>query len=267
LVNTSFGFNKDPVAFKTKSEGVVIDYVDPADLVYSYTESPYFDDVYYVGEVKNRILPEARKLKVINKFSDVKVIYEGLQEHIAKVEQDATDAYAEATKVLKNEILKTIQATLKDNPELKQYITWEALSSSIKYNFQFPYAQWVLSPKGVHSVQKPDDPYVVACSKVSKFDIRGLPTGKMRSGTSAFAKYYKKQLADGNDVDIAAIYDEMNKMAFSMKMDVSAANLKKLDVNEAFDIKALFKRILDKINEWIQALAKKFDSMLGKLDA
>jgi hypothetical protein len=35
------------------SEGVVIDYVDPADLVYSHTDSPYFDDIYYVGEVKS----------------------------------------------------------------------------------------------------------------------------------------------------------------------------------------------------------------------
>jgi len=34
------------------SEGVTIDYVDPANLIWSYTESPYFDDVYYVGEVK-----------------------------------------------------------------------------------------------------------------------------------------------------------------------------------------------------------------------
>ena len=34
------------------SEGVTIDYVDPANLVYSYTESPYFEDIYYVGEVK-----------------------------------------------------------------------------------------------------------------------------------------------------------------------------------------------------------------------
>ena len=37
----------------TTSEGVTIDYVDPADLVYSYTDSPYFDDIYYVGEVKS----------------------------------------------------------------------------------------------------------------------------------------------------------------------------------------------------------------------
>ena len=35
------------------SDGVKVDYVDPADLVYSYTESPYFEDIYYVGEVKN----------------------------------------------------------------------------------------------------------------------------------------------------------------------------------------------------------------------
>jgi hypothetical protein len=36
----------------TTSEGVKVDYVDPANLVYSYTEDPYFDDVYYIGEVK-----------------------------------------------------------------------------------------------------------------------------------------------------------------------------------------------------------------------
>ena len=35
------------------SEGAKVEYVDPANLVYSYTESPYFDDIYYVGEVKD----------------------------------------------------------------------------------------------------------------------------------------------------------------------------------------------------------------------
>ena len=34
------------------SEGAKVEYVDPANLVYSHTESPYFDDIYYVGEVK-----------------------------------------------------------------------------------------------------------------------------------------------------------------------------------------------------------------------
>jgi len=34
------------------AEGITVDYVDPANIVYSYTESPYFEDIYYVGEVK-----------------------------------------------------------------------------------------------------------------------------------------------------------------------------------------------------------------------
>ena len=34
------------------ANGAKAEYVDPANLVYSYTESPYFDDIYYVGEVK-----------------------------------------------------------------------------------------------------------------------------------------------------------------------------------------------------------------------
>jgi hypothetical protein len=44
-----------------KAEGIVIRYVDPADIVYSYTESPYFDDIYYVGEVKSVPLNEVKK--------------------------------------------------------------------------------------------------------------------------------------------------------------------------------------------------------------
>ena len=35
-----------------ESRGATVEYVDPADLVWSYTDSPYFDDIYYVGEVK-----------------------------------------------------------------------------------------------------------------------------------------------------------------------------------------------------------------------
>ena len=45
----------------SESESVVVDYVDPANLVYSYTESPYFDDIYYVGEVKTIPISELKK--------------------------------------------------------------------------------------------------------------------------------------------------------------------------------------------------------------
>jgi hypothetical protein len=48
---TVLGIGATKTSFNT-SEGAIVEYVDPADLVYSYTESPYFDDLYYVGEVK-----------------------------------------------------------------------------------------------------------------------------------------------------------------------------------------------------------------------
>jgi len=48
---TVLGIGAVKTSFNT-SQGVVVDYVDPVDLVYSYTESPYFEDIYYIGEVK-----------------------------------------------------------------------------------------------------------------------------------------------------------------------------------------------------------------------
>jgi len=44
-----------------KANGVVIDYCDPAKMVWSYTEDPNFEDVYYVGEVKSITIPELKK--------------------------------------------------------------------------------------------------------------------------------------------------------------------------------------------------------------
>jgi hypothetical protein len=43
-----------------KAEGVVIDYVDPANLVYSYTDDPNFEDLYYAGEVKSISLSDLK---------------------------------------------------------------------------------------------------------------------------------------------------------------------------------------------------------------
>ena len=45
----------------TKSEGVKVEYVDPANIVYSYTESPYFEDIYYIGEIKTVPINELKK--------------------------------------------------------------------------------------------------------------------------------------------------------------------------------------------------------------
>ena len=43
------------------ANGVTVNYVDPASLIYSYTDDPNFEDIYYVGEVKSLSLEEIKK--------------------------------------------------------------------------------------------------------------------------------------------------------------------------------------------------------------
>jgi hypothetical protein len=57
---TTIGIGAAKTNFNT-AEGITVDYVDPAYMVYSYTEDPNFDDIYYVGEVKSITIPELKK--------------------------------------------------------------------------------------------------------------------------------------------------------------------------------------------------------------
>ena len=58
LVNIGIGMTKTSF---NPAEGIVVKYVDPAYCVWSYTEDPNFDDIYYVGEVKSITIPELKK--------------------------------------------------------------------------------------------------------------------------------------------------------------------------------------------------------------
>jgi hypothetical protein len=44
------------------AEGIKVDYVNPSNLVYSATDDPNFEDIYYVGEIKSLTLPEIKKM-------------------------------------------------------------------------------------------------------------------------------------------------------------------------------------------------------------
>ncbi len=57
-----------------KAEGIVVDYVDPANVVYSYTEDPNFEDIYYVGEAKSVTIPELAKEFPLLSESELKEI-------------------------------------------------------------------------------------------------------------------------------------------------------------------------------------------------
>jgi len=45
-----------------EGDGIRVEYVDPANVVYSYTEDPYFKDCFYWGEVKNVPITELLKI-------------------------------------------------------------------------------------------------------------------------------------------------------------------------------------------------------------
>ena len=65
--------------------GVAIEYVDPANLVYSYTEDPYFKDCFYWGEIKTLPITELYKI-------DQSLTKEDLEE-ISKYSQSWYDYY------------------------------------------------------------------------------------------------------------------------------------------------------------------------------
>ena len=73
-----------------KANGVVVDYVDPANLVYSYTNDPNFEDIYYVGEIKSMTLAEIKKKfpNLTDKEMEMMVRYPGRDGYIANPNYD-----------------------------------------------------------------------------------------------------------------------------------------------------------------------------------
>ena len=65
--------------------GIKVEYVDPANVVYSYTEDPHFKDCFYWGEIKN--VPITELLKI-----DPKLTNDDL-EKISKYSQSWYDYY------------------------------------------------------------------------------------------------------------------------------------------------------------------------------
>jgi hypothetical protein len=68
----------------TKASGVEIDYCDPAKMVWSYTEDPNFDDLYYIGEVKLMHISEVKKQFPYLSDEDLIEIqnYQGTNQHL-----------------------------------------------------------------------------------------------------------------------------------------------------------------------------------------
>lgn len=70
---TVLGISAAKHSFNTH-DGITVEYVDPANLIWSPTEDPYFEDCYYFGEVKNVNITELKKIDPSLTQEDIKEI-------------------------------------------------------------------------------------------------------------------------------------------------------------------------------------------------
>ena len=70
---TVLGISSAKHTFNTH-DGITVEYVDPANLIWSPTEDPYFEDCYYFGEVKNVNITELKKIDSSLTQEDIKEI-------------------------------------------------------------------------------------------------------------------------------------------------------------------------------------------------
>ena len=113
--------------------GVQIDYVDPANIVHSYTEDPHFRDCFYWGEIKTVAITELLKI-------DPSLTNEQLEE-ISKYSQSWYDYYNTA-QFYQNSLFSRDSATL--------------LYVNYKTTKKFVYKKKVLDTGGVRIIQKDD---------------------------------------------------------------------------------------------------------------
>lgn len=113
--------------------GVQIDYVDPANIVHSYTEDPHFRDCFYWGEIKTVAITELLKI-------DPTLTNDQLEE-ISKYSQSWYNYYNNA-QFYQNSLFSRDSATL--------------LYVNYKTTKKFVYKKKVLDTGGVRMIQKDD---------------------------------------------------------------------------------------------------------------
>ena len=133
------------------SEGAKVEYVDPANLVYSYTDSPYFDDIYYVGEVKYIPINEvAKEFTHLDEF-DLKKIQSSYSNRSSSSRQGDNDKNKVAilyfnyktymndvykVKKLNSGAEKSIKKTDRFNPPKEKMVDYTRIQRSVEVLFE-----------------------------------------------------------------------------------------------------------------------------------
>ena len=135
------------------SEGATVEYVDPANLVYSYSDSPYFDDIYYCGEVKyipiNELMKQFPHLTEVD-INDISKKYgtRGGNNSIAHVDSDPNKVAVlffnyktymnnvYKVKTLSSGAEKSIEKTDRFNPPAEKMIDYTRVQKTTEVLFE-----------------------------------------------------------------------------------------------------------------------------------
>ena len=208
-----------------------------------------------IGQTKSRMLdpdwfdklkqggkketPEQKQLR--------KKFFGDFENFIETQNKSITEDYENTRKVIAKEGAKLINEKLGKSEILREYVIWEALSATLKYEKSLPAATHILSPSGCYDISKPNTKYVKAVAKASVINIRGMVHGSMRSSKEKAMKPVLKKLFAGETIDMAKLYDDVRKMDMSMKIDLAGKKRKEME-NELDE--GVVSDIWDKVKGW-----------------
>jgi hypothetical protein len=181
-----------------------------------------------IGETLTRHLKPNHfdKLKKDKDFLKHEKFLEKLNNNIKKQNQKINNDYDNMMKTVVKSSQKEITNLMNNNPEVRNYIVWEALTAKLKYKGKLPAADYVISPTGCYDIRNPNNDFVKKVASESKIGIRGMVHGKLRSGSAKALKPY----LNNTKLNWNEVYNKLNKMDMSLKWDMPSRQFSKLKV-------------------------------------
>ena len=221
------------------SEGAQVEYVDPVNLVHSYTDSPYFEDLYYVGEVKE--IPINELVKEFPDLTESEIAdYNALQKETAdlkpqrqlkKIKQERKILHNDISDMQGNAVHETILNTAK-----KDFVE----DIIAKGKFQFPEDKEVLETGPTHKYYD---------HTVGRYFWKDHKTKKGRNEYSPeFQEFYNNEKEDRNNLidkrlaahkEFEAVLNDPNSTIEQQeearaKLDLTLSELKTKDGKEDY---------------------------------
>ena len=133
-------------------------------------------------------------------------------------------------------VFEAITAYNKFNPSLKKDgKLWKNIRNSEFESRKIPtlaWANYIISPSGLHDVSDPNGSYIKAASQASAINYRGLPTGKSRDSKSGMKLVQQTFAPNGkfgipNNETFKNFFKEVGVWSMNMKIDTTTQAIEK----------------------------------------